>query len=67
MAIQDEDHPVVWITIRLVSTAVLAVLIEMFDRPLFATDLPWRVCVLTGLALGFGGWLVIVKIDDDTP
>jgi len=66
MTASREDSPGVWWSVRLTTSAVLAVLVEVFDRPVFGVDLLWWVCVLIGLVVGFGGWLIIVIADDDT-
>jgi len=49
---------------RLAIAAVIALLVGWLDEPLTSHDLAWWVCALIGLVLAFGGWLVLVVVDD---
>jgi hypothetical protein len=49
---------------QLALAAVIAVLVGWLDNPLFGVQLAWWVCGLIGLAIVFGGVLILVVADE---
>ncbi len=52
------------VLLRLIVAALVTALAEGIDRGWLGNVLPLWVCALIGLALAFGGWLVVVWIDE---
>jgi hypothetical protein len=50
--------------VSLILAAIIAVLIGFLDQPLFGIQLAWWVCALIGLVVAFGGWFVLVVVDE---
>ncbi|MFG3340555.1 hypothetical protein [Glycomyces sp. NPDC048151] len=45
-------------------SAVIAVAVGFLDEPVFGTQIPWWVCALIGLAVVYGGLVVVVVADE---
>jgi hypothetical protein len=50
----------VLIALRLTLAAAIAAALVSFDQALFGIDLARWMCALIGIAVVYGGWLVIV-------
>lgn len=44
--------------------AAIAVAVGLLDQPLFGTQLAWYWCALVGLAIVYGGVVILVVADD---
>jgi hypothetical protein len=58
-------HPATDLIAKLAASTIVALAVALLDAPLFSVTLAWWVCALIGLAVGFGGWFIIVHTHDD--